>query len=295
MYDTNNLDSEYCCEQPAQQQWVEQFQTATLALLHNVPSTCGVYSSTCLVHCLSCNADWYSFMVDGKSLASSVASWYFAIQPLNDVSQCQGWDCTLQCSGGPWEPTNTPCQTTTNQCANSYLEPPPAVNYAASQQMGAQVWASQQTQSSGGGGASQPNPFVQHPGVAPAQAAQMGAQVWASQQTQSNGGGDAGEPNPYVQHTDVAPAQAAELGNQAWEESQATYKAEMPPVPNPYEQHPGVPPQQAAANGDAIWWATQSQSNGQTNGQPSGNGQPQPSNNGQSQVRRPAAGCCPLI
>ena len=121
MYDTNNLDSTYCCETPPEQQWVEQFQTQTLALFEQLPGNLATYSSSCLVHCLSSNADFWTFTVNGKSLAQEVSSWFFNSQPVALVSSCTGWDCTLQCSGGPWMPTNTPCQTTTNQCANDYM------------------------------------------------------------------------------------------------------------------------------------------------------------------------------
>jgi len=127
MYDTNNLDSEYCCETPAEQQWVEQFQTSTLSLIGALPSTVPIFSSVCLVHCLSCNADFWTFTADGRSLAQAMNEWYFqgqgAVQS-SIVGHCTGWNCTLQCSGGPWEPTNTPCPTTTNVCANDYFAMP---------------------------------------------------------------------------------------------------------------------------------------------------------------------------
>ena len=127
MYDTNNLDTEYCCNTPAEQEWVEAFQVDTLSLIGKLPHTVPIYSSVCLVHCLSSNADFWSFTVDGKSLAQSMAEWYFggdgAVQS-SVVGDCTGWDCTLQCSGGPWEPTNTPCKTTTNVCANDYFTVP---------------------------------------------------------------------------------------------------------------------------------------------------------------------------
>lgn len=104
MYDTNNLDSEYCCETPAEQQWVEQFQTSTLSLIGALPPTVPIFSSVCLVHCLSCNADFWTFTADGRSLAQAMNEWYFqgqgAVQS-SIVGHCTGWNCTLQCSGGP--------------------------------------------------------------------------------------------------------------------------------------------------------------------------------------------------
>jgi hypothetical protein len=126
MYDTNNLDSTYCCETPPEQAWTEAFQTATLALFATLPSSIAIYSSTCLVHCLSCNADFYEFTVNGVSLASAMQQWYFGGATEQLVSDCTGWPCTLACSGGPWEPTNQQCMTTTNQCANDYMTVQPA-------------------------------------------------------------------------------------------------------------------------------------------------------------------------
>ena len=87
MYDSNNLDDEYCCTTEAEYDWVEGFQTSTLALFaqmkkntrrHNV-----IYSSACLVHCLSSNADFWQFTVEDRiayqtekvSLMRAAKSW----------------------------------------------------------------------------------------------------------------------------------------------------------------------------------------------------------------------------
>ena len=156
MYDTNNLDSTYCCETPPEQQWVEQFQTQTLALFQQLPSSrATIFSSTCLVHCLSCNADFWLFTVDGASLAQQVGAWFFQGQSAPLVSSCTGWDCTLQCSGGPWEPTNQQCKTTTNQCANDYMitQAAPVSNQQSQAAMaaGSAAWAAHQKAQQGGG------------------------------------------------------------------------------------------------------------------------------------------------
>ena len=120
MYDTNNLDDTYCCTTPAEQQYVEQFQTATLALFQTLsPSVATIFSSACFVHCLSSNADFYEFVVNGVSLMQAMTWWYFDNTPKNVIENCNGWACTLQCSGGPWQPSNTPCASTTNVCANT--------------------------------------------------------------------------------------------------------------------------------------------------------------------------------
>ena len=165
MYDTNNLDSTYCCNTAPEQQWVEQFQTQTLALIQAMPSSDPVYSSVCLVHCLSCNADFWLFTVNGVSLAQAMAQWYFNHQAVNVIGQCTGWDCTLQCSGGPWEPTNQPCTTTTNVCANDYYLTPSSVGEASGQV--------QPGQQQGGG----------HPD---SQQTQAGIAAWNAQNLQNN-------------------------------------------------------------------------------------------------------------
>jgi len=140
-YDTNNLDSTYCCETAPEQQWVEQFQTQTLALFQRLPSSAALYSSSCLVHCLSCNADFWLFTVNGQSLAQTVGSWFFNDDSVQLVSSCTGWDCTLQCSGGPWEPTNQQCMTTTNQCANDYMVTQSSTGSTSNQQSQASIAA----------------------------------------------------------------------------------------------------------------------------------------------------------
>jgi hypothetical protein len=135
MYATNNLDSTYCCTTAPEQAWVEQYQTATLALFATLPSWVVIYSSACFVHCLSSNADFYEFTVDGVSLMSAMSAWYFSDTPSNTIESCTGWQCTLQCSGGPWQPSNTPCASTTNVCANTYMySTPPAPAGGAPQQ-----------------------------------------------------------------------------------------------------------------------------------------------------------------
>ena len=99
---------------PLAQAWVEPVQQDPLTLIPSLPDSNPVFSSVCLVHCLSCNEDFWLFTVNGVSLAQAMKEWYFSNSPVSVVGQCTGWDCTLQCSGGPWEPTNQPCTTSTN-------------------------------------------------------------------------------------------------------------------------------------------------------------------------------------
>ena len=267
MYDTDDLSSQYCCETAPEQQWVEQFQTQTLSLLQALPGQAiGLFSSSCLVHCLSANADWYQFTVDGESLASAVGKWYFEMEPVRQVSSCTGWDCTLQCSGGPWMPTNQQCMTTTNQCANNYMTPPDAqkpppllppgmtaqqagdIAWAQAQakavksialppgmtpqQAGNIAWAKAQAQAAQG-----VNPYALAPGakaVPPSQAAAAGKQAWAQQQAAANR------------------AAAEQAGNEAWSVAQAQALAQgIQPQP---QQNGGWEPQPEQQNSD--WDAT---------------------------------------
>jgi len=261
MYDTNNLDSAYCCETPAEQQWTENFQTSTLAMLQQVPARDGIYSSVCLVHCLSCNADFYQFTVNGVSLATALSRWY-AGQPVRQMGQCTGWDCTLQCSGGPWMPTNQACQTTTNQCANSYMAPPAGSGSTpvslppgmSASTAGAIAWQQQQiaekkaaASASGNAAysvqkASGVDPYAKPANpVPPAQAAALGAQAWEKQQAAEKAAG----------------AQAS--GNVAWSVTQAQAKAGGPNAAWAAQQaeaaNPGPAEERAAAH-DSDWAAT---------------------------------------
>lgn len=93
---------------------MEQFQTSTLSLFRALQSSRWaptLYSSSCLVHCLSSNADWYQFTTNGVSLMEAVKRWFFrpttgvysVLRPANIIDSCTGWNCTLKCSGGPWQ------------------------------------------------------------------------------------------------------------------------------------------------------------------------------------------------
>lgn len=63
MYFTDNYE-------PAtsqQMQYVEQFQLGTLALIATLPAGTGVFSPTCLVHCLSGQTPWSQLVVDVRA------------------------------------------------------------------------------------------------------------------------------------------------------------------------------------------------------------------------------------
>jgi hypothetical protein len=78
--------------------------------------------------------------VNGVSLSQALQRWY-AGQSVRQVSTCVGWDCTLQCSGGPWMPTNQQCMTTTNQCANDYMVTQSSTGSTSNQQSQASIAA----------------------------------------------------------------------------------------------------------------------------------------------------------
>ena len=111
MYDTDN----YAPSTPAQLAFVEEFQTGTLALISKLPAGTGVFSPTCLVHCLSGQSTFTDLEVAGTNLGASLSSWYFGHQEVHAVSPCQGWQCTQQC--GINGQSGLPCNTGTADCA----------------------------------------------------------------------------------------------------------------------------------------------------------------------------------
>ena len=110
MYDTDN----YAPTTPAQLAFVEEFQTGTLALINNLPPGTGVFSPTCLVHCLSGQSTFTGLEVAGTNMGAALSAWYFGHQEVKAVSGCQGWQCTQQC--GINGQTGLPCNTGTPGC-----------------------------------------------------------------------------------------------------------------------------------------------------------------------------------
>jgi hypothetical protein len=135
MYDTDN----FAPATPAQLSFVEQFQTGTLALIASLPPGTGVYSPTCLVHCLSGQPIFQDLTINGVSMASALAAWYFQDAPTRVVSQCTGWACTSQCGiiANGYVNAGLPCNTgSSNGCEpielatdpdGTVVEPPPMV------------------------------------------------------------------------------------------------------------------------------------------------------------------------
>jgi hypothetical protein len=93
MYDTDN----FAPATPAQLAFVDQFQSGTRSLIASLPAGTGVFSPTCLVHCLSGQTTFADLLVDGSSFVSAVSGWYFDGTPTQVVSQCNGWACINQC------------------------------------------------------------------------------------------------------------------------------------------------------------------------------------------------------
>jgi hypothetical protein len=91
-----------------------QFQTGTLALIASLPHGSGVFSPTCLVHCLSGQSTFVDLLSDGTTLGASLSAWYFSGQDVNAVSSCTGFNCINAC--GIDLQTGLPCNMNTAQC-----------------------------------------------------------------------------------------------------------------------------------------------------------------------------------
>jgi len=93
MYDTDNSEP----TTPAQLAFVAAFQAKTQALLAALPAGTGVFSPTCLVHCLACETSYNSILVNNMSLGTALDAWYFSSAPTQEVSACLGWPCIDTC------------------------------------------------------------------------------------------------------------------------------------------------------------------------------------------------------
>lgn len=93
---------------PAQFSFVQSVQDAYLDLFQQLPLGTGLYSPTCLVHCLMAQATYYQFTVNGQTPGQALSAWYFDKEPTSVVSACQGWTCTEQCGVTTWG-ASIPC------------------------------------------------------------------------------------------------------------------------------------------------------------------------------------------
>ena len=120
-FDSFEIDYETDNYSPATQQqndFVDSFQTATLALFAQLPADTAIFSSTCLVHCLSEQATFYNFYVDGVNQQTALTEWFFGGKTVRQVSSCKGWDCTNNCglTGPDAQNPGLPCNVGSPDC-----------------------------------------------------------------------------------------------------------------------------------------------------------------------------------
>lgn len=64
-----------------QVQWVDDFQQMMLSAVEALPTSSqrgsAVFSSVCLLHCVSNGPDFWSVTVNGQSVKDALTSWYF--------------------------------------------------------------------------------------------------------------------------------------------------------------------------------------------------------------------------
>jgi hypothetical protein len=92
-YDSDNLAP----STPAQYAFVATFQQKVLALIDALPAGTGVFSPTCLVHCLSGQESYQALKVGNWSMSTALDAWYFHDEPVRVISPCLGWNCTSAC------------------------------------------------------------------------------------------------------------------------------------------------------------------------------------------------------
>jgi hypothetical protein len=68
-----------------------------LALIDALPAGTGVFSPTCLAHCLSGQSSFQALKIGTWSMSTALEAWYFGNQPVSVISPCQGWNCTQAC------------------------------------------------------------------------------------------------------------------------------------------------------------------------------------------------------
>ena len=59
-----------------------------------------MFSSVCLLHCVTNGPDFWTVTVNGESMQSALAKWYFSGASGRTVdTSCQGWACHANCKG----------------------------------------------------------------------------------------------------------------------------------------------------------------------------------------------------
>ena len=89
-------------EAPLQVQFADSFQQATVSALQPaVQAGMAVFSTTCLVHCLTADTEYYTtYDSQGVTIAQALQQWYFSGGTPVLVSACQGYPCAAQCPNG---------------------------------------------------------------------------------------------------------------------------------------------------------------------------------------------------
>lgn len=83
-------------------EYADAYQQATVSVLTGlVKPQNGVFSATCLAHCLTTDTQLMgSVSADGTNIAQAIGQWLQGTQ-VSDISSCQGYaDCVSQCPGG---------------------------------------------------------------------------------------------------------------------------------------------------------------------------------------------------
>ena len=122
-YNTDNLGP----HDAAQVNFIDSIQTAYLDLIAALPAGTGIFSPTCLVHCLSGQATYYNYYVTQAdqsqvSLSEALDAWFFDQTPTVVVSPCVGWACTEQCGVANWGAA-IPCNLGPENVATPTCEP----------------------------------------------------------------------------------------------------------------------------------------------------------------------------
>ena len=87
----------------AQVAFADAFQQASLAVVNSLPTPqqqgSGMFSTSCLLHCVTDGPDFWTVTVNGQSLENALSAWYFkGSAPVRIVdNSCQGWACHTAC------------------------------------------------------------------------------------------------------------------------------------------------------------------------------------------------------
>ena len=88
--------------------FADAFQNATIAALQPaVAAGQGVFSTSCIAHCLTDDSTMYhTFLANGVSIATALSSWYWGGVTAQAVSDCVGYPCAggAACPGGSATP-----------------------------------------------------------------------------------------------------------------------------------------------------------------------------------------------